>query len=268
MDDISSILFESAQRLLSDLSARAPIGQPMAEQDRADGWRQIEEMGLPFALTSEEQGGLGLSDADAFELVRICGRRIAPWPLVETMLANRFAAEGGTVSAEGPVELLGELTAEQREVAALARAMQMAGALDMILGMTISHVQERSQFGRPLAKFQAVQHSLAILASEVAAGQAAAEHAVARLAQGGSSATLAIGIARARIGEASSKAAAIAHQLHGAIGYAREHRLHLYTTSLWRWRDEYGTQAWWTRQVGRQVLAAGPDALWPMVTAA
>ncbi|RXZ64829.1 acyl-CoA dehydrogenase family protein [Pelagerythrobacter rhizovicinus] len=268
MDDVSSIIFESAQRLLSDLSERVSAGRPMADCERADGWRQIEEMGLPFALMSEAQGGLGLSDAEAFELVRICGRNVVPWPLVDTMLANRFATQGGAAPAEGPIDTLGELTAEQKERAALARAMQMAGALDVILVMTISHVQERSQFGRPLAKFQAVQHSLAVLAGEVAAGQAAAEHAVARLARGGAAATLAIGIARARIGEACSKAAAIAHQLHGAIGYAREHRLHLYTTSLWRWRDEYGTQTWWTRQVGREVLAAGPDAFWPAVTGA
>lgn len=268
MNDISSILFESTQRLLGDLSERIPAWQTIAADEQADGWRQIEEIGLPLALTSEERGGLGLSDADAFGLLRICGRNIVPWPLAETMLANRFAAENNEDPPEGPTEMLGELTSEQRETAALARAMQMAGALDAILEMTISHVQERSQFGRELAKFQAVQHSLAVLAGEIAAGQAAADHAVARFALGGEGTTLAIGIARARIGEASSKATAIAHQLHGAIGYAREHRLHLYTTSLWKWRDEYGTQAWWTRQIGREVLAAGRDAFWPMVTAA
>lgn len=268
MDDISSILFESTQRLLGDLSERVPAGQALSDKDRAEGWRRIEEMGLPVALVSGEAGGFGLSEADAFGLVRICGRNIVAWPLVETMLANRFAVENGSDTLEGPVETLGELTPEQRETAALARAVQMAGALDAILDMTISHVQERQQFGRALAKFQAVQHSLAILASEVAAGQAAADHAVARRAQGGEGATLAVGIARARIGEACSKAAAIAHQLHGAIGYAQEHRLHLYTTSLWKWRDEFGTQAWWTREVGREVLASGRDAFWPMVTAA
>ena len=268
MDDISSILYESAQRLLGDLSERAPTGRALTDEDRAAGWQRIEEMGLPVALVSEGAGGFGLSEADAFRLVRICGRNIVPWPLVETMLANRFAAESGSEPREGPVETLSDLTPGQRETAALARAMQMAGALDAILDMTISHVQERQQFGRALAKFQAVQHSLAILASEVAAGQAAADHVVARRAQGGEGATLAIGIARARIGEACSKATAVAHQLHGAMGYAQEHRLHLYTTSLWKWRDEFGTQVWWTRQVGREVLASGRDDFWPMVTVA
>lgn len=268
MDDVSRILFASAQRLLGDLSQSTMPGEAISEEQSRAGWRQIEEMGLPLALMSEEQGGLDLSYEEAFELVRICGQHVIPWPLVETMLAKRFAAEGGNALPDGPVGDLGQLTHGQRDFAALARAVQMTGALDAILGMTITHASERSQFGRPLSKFQAVQHSLAVLAGEVAAAQAAADHAVLKLSHGDEGARLAIGIARARVGEAGSKGAAVAHQLHGAIGYAREHRLHLYTTAIWRWRDEFGTQAYWTRQVGEQALTAEREGIWPMVTAA
>ena len=144
----------------------------------------------------------------------------------------------------------------------------MAGALEAVLEMSIRHVEERSQFGRPLARFQAIQHSLATLAGEVAAGRAAADFACQRIEGDNADLPLAIGIARARVGEAASRATAIAHQLHGAIGYTREHRLHRYTTALWRWRDEFGTQVWWTRRVGRAVIEEGADSFWPMVTAA
>ena len=267
MDDVSSVIFESAQRLLSDLSTRDDAGDVSGER-LAAGWRQIDQMGLLLALVSEEQGGLGLGAREAFELVRICGRYVTPHPIVETMLANRLAVEAGEGLVDRPVASLGELAKEQRELAALARAMQMAGALEAILSMTITHVEERSQFGRPLAKFQVIQHALAVMASEVAAATAAADHAAGKLEEGGDAAPLAIGIARARIGEACSKVAAAAHQLHGAIGYAREHRLHLYTTAVWKWRDEFGTQAWWTRLVGQMALAKGREDFWPMVTAA
>ena len=267
MDDISTVIFDSTQRLLSELSTLHVAGD-VSDEHLAAGWRQVEEMGLPLALVPEEQGGLGLSPHEAFELVRICGRHINPHPIVETMLANRFAVEAGAGLFAGPATSLHDLSAAQRELAALARAMQMAGALETVLSMTITHVEERSQFGRPIAKFQVVQHSLAIMASEVAAATAAADHAVGKFEEGGDVATLAVGVARARIGEACSKVAATAHQLHGAIGYAREHRLHLYTTAVWKWRDEFGTQTWWTRLIGQKVLAKGREGFWPMVTAA
>jgi acyl-CoA dehydrogenase len=56
-----------------------------------------------------------------------------------------------------------------------------------------------------------------------------------------------------------------AHQVHGALGFTREHDLRRWTTRLWAWRDEDGSDAQWQAELGRRVLAAGPDALWPMV---
>ncbi|GLS98865.1 hypothetical protein GCM10007897_02430 [Sphingobium jiangsuense] len=270
MEDISQVVFDSARRLLGELADGMTPGAPLSDRQRADGWNRIEEMGLPLALMDEDKGGFGLPLADAFELVKICGRHITGFPLVETMLAHRFAAASGKPAPDGPVEAPGELQTAQRDYAALARSAQMTGALDAILALTIAHVSERRQFGRPLSAFQAVQHSLAVLASEVAAAHAAADHATGVLAQQGEgdAFTLAVGIARTRIGEACSKATSLGHQLHGAMGYAREHRLHLYTTALWRWRDEFGTQLFWSREVGQRVLAAGRDRFWLMVTAA
>ena len=268
MDEMTAIMFDTAQRLLADLGERAGVWEDMSPAALDEGWQPIEESGLPLALVDEEHGGLGLPLAEGLELARIAGENPVPWPLVETMLARRFAASSGEEIPAGPVASPGDLAPDQRNLAALARAKQMSGALEAVLTMTITQVQERSQFGRPLAKFQAIQHSLAILAGEVAAARAAADHAVMRLDGAEGDVLLAIGIARARVGEAASRASAIAHQLHGAIGFTREHRLHRYTTALWAWRDQFGTQAWWTRQVGRAVIANGRDGFWPMVTAA
>ncbi len=72
--------------------------------------------------------------------------------------------------------------------------------------------------------------------------------------------------AKARTGEAAGVVARIAHQVHGAIGFTREHDLRLATTRLWAWREEDGSDAEWNAEVGAAVLAAGPDALWPLIT--
>ncbi len=60
------------------------------------------------------------------------------------------------------------------ELAALARAMQMAGAADKVLATATEYCKQRVQFGRPISTFQAIQHMLAELASCVAATIASA----------------------------------------------------------------------------------------------
>ncbi|MGH6787020.1 MAG: acyl-CoA dehydrogenase family protein [Novosphingobium sp.] len=311
-----------------------------AAQARARGgewlpelWSEIEEMGLPLALLSEDQGGFGLDPADAGEALRLLGVYAVPLPVAETMAANRLLASAGLPLAEGPasparwdgldiadgrmrgtiprvpwaehldclalgagdrlyrVPRAGWTIAESghslaghprdsivvdweiAESAALphdaaaegatVRAFQIAGALETALALTLDHTATRVQFGKPLSKFQAVQHELAKLAGELACATAAADLAAEALARG-DPLGVAAGTLRAR--EAAGAGAAIASQLHGAIGFTREHRLHLFTTALWTWRDEYGGQVHWARQLGKAALDAGGDGYWPMVT--
>src|SRR3979411_2132888 len=63
------------------------------------------------------------------------------------------------------------------ELAALMRAMQMAGAADTGLRTAADTSKQRVQFGRSISTFQAIQHMLAELASCVAATIASAEAA-------------------------------------------------------------------------------------------
>jgi len=157
---------------------------------------------------------------------------------------------------------------------AAVRCTQMAGALQRILDQSVQYALEREQFGRPIAKFQAIQHALAELAGEAAAAGAAAEAAAeavsaegALTADGWSDAALAeIATAKVRVGEAATKGAAIAHQTHGAMGFTYEHSLHHRTRRLWAWRDEFGNEAEWSIRLGEMVAKRGADDLWGFVT--
>jgi len=124
------------------------------------------------------------------------------------------------------------------------------------------------QFGRPIAKFQAIQQQLALLAEQAAAASVAVESAATAVAAARPSASLAIAVAKIRAGEAAGKVAEIAHQVHGAIGFTHEHSLHRLTRRLWSWRDEFGTESQWSLDLGKEVMAAGADALWPTITQA
>jgi alkylation response protein AidB-like acyl-CoA dehydrogenase len=153
---------------------------------------------------------------------------------------------------------------------AAARAMQMAGALEAILDLSVAYANERVAFGRPIAKFQAVQHNLARLAGEVAAALAAAGSAADAMAAAvpfDDGAFLEAASAKIRVGEAAGEGAAIAHQVLGAIGFTREHVLHRFTRRLWAWRDDFGNESQWAVKLGSHVAAKGADALWPMLAA-
>jgi acyl-CoA dehydrogenase len=147
---------------------------------------------------------------------------------------------------------------------ALYRSVQMAGALERTLEYSLQYANERVQFGRPIAKFQAVQHMLALLAGQVAASSAAADAAVEASAHAPDA--FAVAVAKSRVGEAAGKGAEIAHQVHGAMGYTREHNLHYSTRRLWSWRDEFGNETYWQSRLGHIVAARGADALWPMLS--
>jgi len=147
---------------------------------------------------------------------------------------------------------------------ALLRSVQMAGALERTLEYSLQYANERVQFGRPIAKFQAVQHMLAQLAGQVAAASAAVDAAVE--ASSLAPDEFAVAVAKSRAGEAAGKGAEIAHQVHGAMGYTREHNLHYATRRLWSWRDEFGNETYWQSRLGRAVAAQGADALWPMLS--
>lgn len=150
-------------------------------------------------------------------------------------------------------------------LAAFARAAQIAGALDAALGRSVEYVNERQQFGRPLAKFQAVQQSLATFACEAAAANCAAIGAAQALDRG--EASFEIAAAKLRANMAAGTGASIAHQVHGAIGFTEEYPLHHLTRRLWTWRSEMGGDAYWAKLLGERVLARGADQFWPDMTA-
>jgi len=148
----------------------------------------------------------------------------------------------------------------------LARAAQMTGALERVLESTVRYVNERQQFGKPLGKFQAVQHSLAVLAGEVAASGVATEAAFDAVEAGGDPGFL-TAVAKIRAGEAAAQGIALGHQLHGAIGFTLEYKLQRLTRRLMSWRTEFGASREWAVGLGQQVLDWGADAFWPKIAA-
>jgi alkylation response protein AidB-like acyl-CoA dehydrogenase len=143
---------------------------------------------------------------------------------------------------------------------ALARVNLMAGCLQAVLDLGLQFAAERSQFGRSISKFQAIQHSLAVVAAEVAASQRAADAGVD--AMGTERFEQEVAAAKARVGEAVGIVAEQVHQVHGAMGYTYEHRLHHFTRRLWAWRDEWGNEFYWQAKLGQHLAGLGAEQVW------
>jgi acyl-CoA dehydrogenase len=139
---------------------------------------------------------------------------------------------------------------------AYLRAAQTAGALAAALDLAVAHVSSREQFGKPLAKLQAVQQALALLAEEVAAVTMAVAAAAAALDRGGGAFEMMA--AKLRANMAITRGVAIAHQVHGAIGFTQDYPLQALTRRMMGWRSDFGGDRW-AEVLGAVALAEGGD---------
>lgn len=140
-----------------------------------------------------------------------------------------------------------ELVAQARRRAAAVAAAEMAGAIDSVAGMTRAYVAEREQFGRPIASFQAVAHGTAHLATLAEAARWAARLACRSTEPADTHA------AKGWISAASAEAAALAHQLHGAVGFTEEYGLGRLTKRLRVLRFAWGDDRRHHEALGRLV---------------
>lgn len=190
------------------------------------------------------------------------GRNLADEPRDEVAF-DAPAAESGHVDPAAAQEL--------RLRGALARSAQIAGSVSRVQQMVVTYAQQREQFGRPIGRFQAVQHHTATLVCEVAAASAAVDGATATWQAHGPTSPrtfFAVAAAKVRTAQAAGLVAAIAHQVHGAIGMTDEHPLHSWTTRLWSWRTEWGGEAIWSQHLAERATAAGREHLWALVESA
>ncbi|WP_419945216.1 acyl-CoA dehydrogenase family protein [Candidatus Poriferisodalis sp.] len=147
---------------------------------------------------------------------------------------------------------------------ALSRVALMAGAIEKMCQLTVSYTNERVQFGRPVARFQAVQQHLVWAAQDAALARMAAEIAAREATRG--DAPFEIAAAKLIANQAAARATKACHQAHGAMGMTQEYPLHHFSRRLWSWRKEYGSDAHWTGVLGDMATGAGADGLYPLIT--
>ena len=231
----------------------------------ADGTLSGRARGVPFA---KEARHLAVLAGSSVALVETKACRVSDGTNLASEASNTVTFDRVTPLAVAPAQGVDQTALML--MGCVVRAVETAGALEAILDMTVRYANERVAFERPIAKFQAVQHNLARLAGEVAAAMTAAHSAADAMARAKTfddAIFLEATAAKIRSAEAAQEGAAIAHQVHGAIGFTSEHILHRYTLRMLAWRDDFGNESHWAAALGNKIAARGADEFWPLVAA-
>ena len=159
------------------------------------------------------------------------GLTITPMQSVGNERVFEVSLDKVNVSADSAIGAVGEAwpiidRAIMRATA--AQCIEMLGGSEAVLDMTVEYAKGRTQFGRAIGTFQAVQHHCARMATDVEGSKNIAYQAVWRLSEG-LPAQKEVAMAKAWIGPAYRRVCGTAHQCHGAIGFTKEHDLQLYT---------------------------------------
>ena len=131
-------------------------------------------------------------------------------------------------SALGAVDKGWPVVQRALQRAVTGKSVEMLGGADAVVEMTVEYVKQRTQFGRPIGSFQAVQHHCADMATDVEGSRNIVYQAAWRVSEGGPS-EREVSMAKAWVSGAYQRVCAMAHQCHGAIGFTKEHDLQLYT---------------------------------------
>lgn len=262
--------------LLAQAKIASPDGPmtvaPASPKDRitlnADGTLSGRARGVPFAKDAKHfavlahgNGGISIALVDAAKCQIEAGLNLAN-DGSDTVTFGNVAPVAVKPAPKGFDQ------AQLMLMGGIARSLQIAGSLESMLDVSVRYSNERVAFEKKISKFQAVQHNLAKLAGELAAALAAATSAADAMANSKSfndEVFLEAVAAKIRCSEAAEKGAAIAHQVHGAIGFTIEHILHRYTLRALSWRDDFGSESYWAVELGKLVTARGADELWPLV---
>lgn len=248
-----------------------PLTGAPADRLRADatpnGWRlhgRLER--VPWAghcdriVTVLDTAGGCLVVAVAPERARITpGRNLAGEPR-DTVLFHDTPLVPGEFGVAPP----GVTPDTFRLRGALGRAALTAGALRRVRELTVRYTNQRTQFGRPIARFQAVAHHLVRTAEEAALVDMAVR--VAANANDGGPGLLNGAAAKILAGQAATAVTTAAHQAHGAIGMTREYELGALSRRLWSWRDEWRNETYWSHRLGAHLARSDADALWPALS--
>ena len=215
----------------SDVTAIATMARREGSEYVLDGGKTlisnagIADLYVVFASTDRAKGAKGIScllvPADTPGL-RFSGPQVmsAPHPLGELAFEGCRVPAEALLGQEGRGYALGLAALDRLRPTVAAAACGMAARA---LAESLTHVKQRSQFGKPLAQFQLVQQKLARMASDLAAARLLTYRAAFEKDQGQERIASEAAMAKAFATEAAQRIVDDAVQLIGGLGVLARH---------------------------------------------
>lgn len=138
----------------------------------------------------------------------------------------------------------GELLTQVTDRAAIATAAEMLGMAESAFAQTNDYLKTRVQFGQVLASFQALQHRMAKMFTELELMRSAVEAALEAADSGRANISQEASLAKALANETLHLVSREMIQLHGGIGMTDEHDAGLYLKRARVLEQMWGNAAW------------------------
>ncbi len=197
-----------------------------------------------------EEAGISLFLVDA-KAKGVSAERTA---MVDSRNAARLNFENVAVTGEdviGEIDngwqaLEGVLSAGRAGLAA-----ELSGAAQQAFTMTTDYLKQRTQFGKPIGSFQALQHRAAHLYCEVELVKSVVLKALQDLDNAFGMAGVTCALAKAKSGEVAKLASQEAIQMHGGIGMTDEYDIGLYMKRIRVAQEMFGDTSYHTDRIAR-----------------
>lgn len=158
---------------------------------------------------------------------------------------------GGTVSEitfdSAPATLLGgtpEMIEARIAAATLAVCAEALGCMETVKAMTLDYLRTRTQFGRPIGSFQALQHRMADVAIEIEQARSAVINLAGHLHADAATRDRHVSAAKSLIGRTARLVAEEAIQMHGGIAMTEEYALAPLSRRLIAVDHRFGDEDW------------------------
>ncbi len=167
-------------------------------------------------------------------------------PLVEIVFQNA-RADGVLCSADRSAAVLDKVY----DIGRLHLAAEMLGAAQEAFDRTVDYLKTRTQFGRLIGEFQALQHRAAILFGELEVARSVVLKAAMAYDANNDKAAELISLAKARVGEIAKHVTTEAVQLHGGIGMTDDFDLGFYLKRVRALAERLGDTAFHAERYAR-----------------
>lgn len=182
-------------------------------------------------VSARTSGNIGDEHGITLFVVETGSYSCEPARLVDSSFASRLSFDGALVSPQSVIGVVDQgypVLAQILDAVRIGAAAELVGVGSASLDITLAYLRQRTQFGRRIGSFQALQHRAAHLYTELEAARATVLRAQKLLDASAPGSAQAVMVAKCQAGLASTLAVQESLQMHGGIGMTDEHDIGLY----------------------------------------